>query len=645
MLIDLILKGISQWGGNLSDDPRVSDISDVFFELSSDLMCVSNLDGVIQRVNLRWKECCAPNNGKLASLSFFDLVHPDDLPIARTYYRHLLSGSQPTIIWSSAVEKLTPVVSFRLRHNDGSYIWLDWNAIYKPDLGYVCFVGRDVTEDLRRESYLTKLMDITGTGFWEIDLDTKQLYWSQTVHTIHETDPLTYKPALTDGLQFYHPDSLPILSAAIANQMATGEAYDLELKFITAKGNHRWVRAVSQTEMQDGKVIRCYGTFQDITSKIHRRNENKKLQDRVDLALRASNIGVWDLDLVTSNLVWDEQMYCLYGIDEMHFAGAYDAWTQSLHPEDRAMCEREYADALAGIKEFSPRFRIITPTGEIRYLAAVATVTRNEEGNAIRMLGVNWDVTDQEVIKAELLAQKLLAEKSDVAKSQFIANMSHELRTPLNSVIGFSARLLKNQQAYDERTVSSVESINKNGHHLLSLINDILDLSKMDAGHLNLKYTPVPSAFFFGSIFEDFRASIEDKGLDFHIDVQGEKTVYIDELRCKQVVLNLISNALKFTQVGYIAARVRTTDDELCFEIEDSGIGIRKDDQTRMFRRFEQFDEDSCFKIGYGTGLGLSISREIIRMHGGTIVLTSEYGKGSCFAVRIPIKPSHCQLE
>ena len=615
-----------------SEHQPLSYTDSVFFNLSSDLMCVTCERGIFAYVNTRWEECLGYD--QLVGSELFALVHPDDTLIANALYQSCLLQSLESL------QKSTPAITnfrFRLCCSNKCYLWIDWSAIRCNDGVYL--VGRDVTNELRRESYLSKLMDITQVGFWEIDLDTEELYWSDNVHVIHETDPSTYKPSLADAMHFYHSDSLPVLSAAVDRQLTSGESYDLELRFITSKGNHRWVRAISQTETQEGKVIRIYGTFEDITAKIKRREDHEKLKRRIDLALRTSNIGVWDLDVTnTENTVleWDEQMYCLYDISKADFHG-YQTWKSLLHPEDRPFVERAVAKTISERKDLSLCFRIVTRSGDVRYLEAMATLACNQVNDEVHMLGVNWDVTEQENIKAELLEKKMLAEKNDVAKSIFIANMSHELRTPLNSVIGFSSRLIKNADKYDERTMSSLSAINRNGHHLLSLVNDILDLSTLDAGHLSLKYTSISSAFFFRSIFEEFRAQIEEKGLVYRVEIQGDNNIKIDELRVRQVFLNLISNAIKFTSHGYIAVNISHADNNLMIAIEDSGIGIRQEDLSRVFKRFEQVHENGRINVGHGTGLGLAISQELVRMHGGSLSLVSEYKKGSCFTVSLPL--------
>lgn len=591
---------------------QLSDCADsVFFNLSSDLMCVTCERGMFSHVNAQWEKCLGYHHDQLIGSELFTLVHPDDALIVNSLYQACLLQSLESL------QASTPSIThfcFRLCRSDKCYLWIDWSAIRISDGSSVCLVGRDVTDELRCKSYLSKLMGITQVGFWEIDLDTEELYWSDNVHVIHETDASTYKPSLIDAIHFYHPDSLPVLSAAIDRQLRLGESYDLELKFITSKGKHRWVRAISQTEMQNGNVIRSYGTFEDIADKVARRAEHEKLKRRIDLALRTSNIGVWDLDIThTENqkLEWDEQMYRLYDIAKEDFHG-YETWKSLLHPEDQPSVERAIANTILEKTDLSLCFRIITRSGNVRYLEAIATLACNQANDEVHILGVNWDVTEQEHIKSELLEKKLLAEKNDVDKSTFIADMSHELRTPLNSVIGFSARLIKNANKYDERTKSSLLAINRNGHHLLSLVNDILDLSKLDAGHLLLKYTSISSAFFFHSIFEEFRSQIEENGLAYRIHVQG--------------------NAIKFTSSGYIEVKINH-DDNLMISIEDSGTGIRKGDLLRVFKRFEQFDNDDQFNIGHGTGL--AISQEIVRMHGGSIRVASEHQTGSCFTVHL----------
>ena len=606
-------------------DSDLPSIEDQFFNLSLDLLCIANFDGYFTRVNPQWSIILGFSAEQLLKQPFLNLVHPDD--------------RQSTLEATESLVEGNDVVNFinRYQHKNGNYLWLEWKARSDPNTQQIFAIAKDVTQSMRRDSYLEKLGQVTGIGYWEIDLDTNNLYWSERVHEIHETDAATYKPKLEDGIAFYHKDSIGELSAAVEKQMRTGEPYDLELKFITAKGNHRWVRAASQSEVVHNKPVRIFGAFEDITEKVEKKLETTRLKERIELAYKASNIGIWDLDLVKNHLVWDERMYKIYQIDKSDFNSAYDAWSSMLHPDDKTMSERAFDEAVGGIKDFDLTFRIITPNGETRYIAAIADIIKNEYGEPIRMLGVNWDVTLQELTNRSLREKTDLAEKSSQAKSLFIANMSHELRTPLNSIIGFSKRVMSSDEQYSDRVEKSLEVINRSGKYLLSLVNDILDLAKIDSGKYELNRSKVDLALFAKEVCEEHKTEVKEKGLTLDQSHLPKTILYTDPLRFKQILTNLLSNAIKYTSAGKVSVSLKSFANHVSLEVTDTGIGIKNEDMARLFKRFEQFDEHSLMKIGLGTGLGLAITMELVTLLGGEISVDSEYGKGSHFRVKLPI--------
>ncbi|GLS25607.1 PAS domain-containing sensor histidine kinase [Marinibactrum halimedae] len=610
---------------------------DPFFELSSELLCELSSAQEIVRLNKSWQAALGVDNQSPQATLFIRFIHPDD----QARVQEVL-----TLLFQCVGQQRS--FSARIRSAYGNYRWLECRAYAdvvcskstvssnSKEAIHAYLVATDVTEFIRKDSYLDKLSLATNMGFWEVDLDTKELYWSEMVHRIHETDPKTYHPRLEEGLSFYHPESIPILTEAIDRQLQTGEAYDLELRFITAKGNHRWVRTMSNSETQNGKAVRLYGSFEDITKKVEELRAVEALKERLELACEAGNIGVWDFDVPANHLIWDERMYAIYGVDAKSTEKTYSMWQTCLHPDDKDRAVNEYYLALKGEKEFSIRFRIITPGGVVRYIAAGASVFRNGNGEPIRMLGVNMDVTEEEQYKSELQQQRQLAEEMSQAKSIFISNMSHELRTPLNSIIGFSQRLLRSHQSLTGRLEESLKIINNNGHHLLQLINDILDLSKIDANKFELKKEKTNVTMIVQEVVESFAEHIEQKSLKVTTELDPFIYCMVDPLRFKQIAINLISNAIKYTEAGFVKVRLSEVSSGITLSISDSGIGIQEHDLSRLFRRFEQFDQNSESKVGHGTGLGLAITNEMVTLHGGSISVESEFGKGSCFRVYIP---------
>jgi len=247
-----------------------------------------------------------------------------------------------------------------------------------------------------------------------------------------------------------------------------------------------------------------------------------------------------------------------------------------------------------------------------------------------------------ELMQKALYKAKDEAERANRAKSEFLANMSHEIRTPMNAIIGFS-ELLKGRMT-DDKSREYLRGILTGGKNLLGLIEDILDLSKIEAGKMEIKWEPTDPHIFCEEMAQIFAVRTVEKGIEFLIEVSSElpRGLMLDEVRMRQILLNLIGNAVKFTEKGYVKLRVRTVDREadgsaldLIVEIEDTGIGIPESQQEMIFRAFQQQEGQNTRRFG-GTGLGLTITKRLVEMMGGSITLRSEPGKGSLFIVKLP---------
>ncbi|MDA3891822.1 MAG: ATP-binding protein [Salinivirgaceae bacterium] len=369
-------------------------------------------------------------------------------------------------------------------------------------------------------------------------------------------------------------------------------------------------------------------------------------EDRLHLATIACNIGIWDWDVVKNELSWDDSMYLLYGIRKEDFSGAYESWSRTLHPDDRQFVEDEIQAALRGEREYAPEFRIVQPDGAIRIIKAASQTFRKQNGKALRMIGTCIDITEQKQAVKEIKEAKAQAEQANQAKSEFLANMSHEIRTPMNAVLGYADLLSRVLE--DKTQKDYLESIKSGGKTLLTLINDILDLSKVEAGKLELTFDYVNTRSFFSEFERVFSFKIAKKGLEFIIDiVSGTPAgIYVDETRLRQIILNIIGNAVKFTQKGYIKLKVyienpqivkfsnEKTEEfiDLVIEIEDTGIGISKEFQDQIFEPFSQEQHERQFG---GTGLGMAITRRLLSLMNGTITIQSELNKGSIFQIKI----------
>ncbi len=372
----------------------------------------------------------------------------------------------------------------------------------------------------------------------------------------------------------------------------------------------------------------------------------QRSQERLYLATASARIGIWDWDVAANELKWDDRMYELYGIRAEDFGGAYDAWRSGLHPEDRVTGEAAIQLALKGEKDFHIEFRVVWPSGEIRDIEAHALVLRDGTGQPTRMIGANWDVTDRKRDQIALVEAKEAAEAANRAKSDFLSSMSHEIRTPMNGILGMTGLLLATTLQPEQKNYA--ETVRNSAEALLGILNDILDFSKVDAGKLELEVIPFDLHEALEEVLDLMAVKAREKQLELmlHYGQEAPRGFLGDPGRIRQVVLNLVANAIKFTDSGYVLVEVEHKDSpegevQMRVAVTDTGIGIPVEKQSSLFQRFQQLDSSTSRRYG-GTGLGLAICDELLKMMGGNLGLVSAESEGSTFffEISLPLQES-----
>ncbi|SMC20356.1 PAS domain S-box-containing protein [Andreprevotia lacus DSM 23236] len=410
---------------------------------------------------------------------------------------------------------------------------------------------------------------------------------------------------------------------------------------------------ISIGAMRVGQSYRYVGIVTDLTELQQQRESLLAARDQLLMAAEVAELGIWTWELDSNALDWNDRMYEFYDqpLSLRETGLSYLHWRDRVHPDDLPATEASLMAAVAGTGVYDPVFRVVRADGSVRHIQAGAQVERDAQGRALRVTGINRDITTQLEVETTLREAKEHADAASAAKSSFLANMSHEIRTPMNAVLGL-LQLLQHT-TLDARQQDYVTKTEVAARALLGLLNDILDFSKIDAGKLELD----PHPFELDAMMRDLAVVLsgnvgaKDIELLFTIDPSLPGSLVGDRLRIQQVMINLAGNAIKFTQSGEVLVGLRRASSTaatvtLEISVRDTGIGIAPEQLSRIFDGFSQAEASTTRRFG-GTGLGLAISRRLVELMGGRITVSSVPGKGSCFtfSLTLPLIESQAILS
>ena len=481
---------------------------------------------------------------------------------------------------------------------------------------------------------------MSGVGHWRLDVATNRVTWSDQVYHVHGLDPDEFDPNLGSAIDAYHPRDREVIAGVVQRAIETGEPYDVRLRLIRADGEARLVRTQGTPQRDEsGRVTALFGVFQDITEQEAslaraRKNEHRYrlLADNMaDVLARVKPDG-------HSNYI-SPAVEAILGYSRAEMFGT-TAQTYVLE-EDRPIFMGAMTEVLKTGENRRVQYRAVHKTGEHIWVETQLQRVENSKGEG-EVIIVIRDIRDRKVLEHDLMAARDRAEAAAKAKSEFLANMSHELRTPLTSVVGFAGLLGQSRTLGDEER-RYVERIAAGSEALLAVINDILDYSKLEAGAVELdphRFDPLALAQAGVELME---GQCRGKGLDLRLESDPDMPAGLigDSGRLRQVLLNFLSNAVKFTTQGGVTVTASCEPGThgqvwLSLSVKDTGVGVSDAQVEQLFDRFTQADASTTRTFG-GTGLGLAISRQLVEMMGGEIGAFGKPGEGSTFWFQVPL--------
>ncbi len=619
------------------------------FEHNADAIFVADTQtGMIVDANAKATELTGRSTEEILTLHQSQLHPPEELESITNKFRAAVTSPTPITVEANAL------------HKDGRKIPIEISTTFYTDPeGKQRIIGvfRNVSERKEAEEkiknvtiFLNAILDNAPAAIFAKDADTHNfIFWNKTSEKFFGLSKETVLGK--NDYDFFPAEQADFFWAKDTEAMSSKQPIDIPEESITTPDNNTLFLHTKKVPVADesGKAKFLLAVSEDITDRKKTEEKIKQSEARLKEAEKMAHLGHWDWDIMTNELYWSDEIYRIFGLEPQEFSATYDAFLNTIHPDDRDMVIKAVNSAIEGKNTYNIEHRIILPNGTIKTVHEQGDVAMDSSGKVLRMIGIVHDITERKEYEEALEKIKDAALGASRAKSEFLANMSHEIRTPMNTTLGVGELLRETNLTPEQKRY--VDMFQKSGEHLLNLINDILDLSKIESGHMELERID----FNLLSIIEHVRSILapktREKGIELLIDIDPFIPGYLigDPQKIKQILINLAGNALKFTQKGSILinAKLERTinrDVVLLFEIKDTGIGIPPDKLDKLFKSFSQVDSSTTRKYG-GTGLGLVISKKFIEMMNGHIWVESKVGKGSSFFFDIELEVSPIMIE
>lgn len=624
-------------GPRLIAERRLRESEGLFREIFAHApfgMCVGAFDGRFLQVNAPLCRMLGYSEAELLGRTVRDVSHPDDIDASYARLEQLRRDPSQCL----EAEK-------RYIHRDGHQVWARIKLSPVQDTSgeglYLVVHVEDISERKRTEAALQEselrfrnIADSSPTMLWVTDAQGSIQFVNRM---LLEFDGASLDQVHGSGWQaFLHPEDALRYVTAFERAVRERAVFRAETRVRRADGEWRWLGSYATPRFAPGgEFLGHIGLSSDITERLKAEQELRASEEKFRQLAENIREVFWMIPPSRKQVLYVSPAY--EQIWERSCENLYEnpmAWFEAVHPEDREHSYAEYLRQREG-EPLESIYRIHTPSGQEKWIRSRSFPIRDRDGQTIRVAGLAEDITERKRHEAELIQAREDADAANRAKSRFLANMSHEIRTPMNGVIGM-IQLLKDSRLSEEQQ-QYLAVAQDSARVLLALIDDILDLSKIEAGKIVLEYLSFSLHDVVDAVVQVLRVQARAKGLQFtaRVDAAIPPLVTGDAHRLRQVLTNLAANAIKFTERGEVALEValenlREGRATVHFAINDTGIGIRPEQVSRLFSAFTQADASTTRKYG-GTGLGLAISKQLVEMMGGTISAESAEGGGSRF--------------
>ncbi len=575
-------------------------------------------------------------------------------------------------VLSSREPKDIPEEPIHARNGETRYLHTRKIGIYDPEgkATHLLGVSIDITDHkraedalLREHDYATSLIEIAPVIILLLDTQGMIQHANPFFEQLsgYRLDEIRGKEWFATFLPTRDQARIRALfQAATHNEPTRGNINPI----VTRSGEERDIEWSDQA-MRDaeGKVTSVLAIGQDVTARSKMEQALRMSEERLNEAQRIAQVGSWELDLASGKLLWTDEIFHLFEIEKSQFGATYEAFLNAIHPDDRDSVNHAYTHSLETRKSYEITHRLLMRDGRIKWVHERCTSNFDPHGKPLRSVGTVQDITRQwqaeenlrqmnETLEARvaertsaLMRAKEEAERANSAKSEFLSRMSHELRTPMNAILGFGQLLesdMRNPLAPDQQ--DNIHEILHAGAHLLELINEVLDLARIESGRLELMPEAVPIRPLVDECVALMQSLAGQRNIQLTAETQGGCAVKADRLRLRQILLNLLSNAIKYNREGgsvEIACHLAPPS-RVRIEVHDSGRGIPPGEMTRLFKPFERIG--SAYDGIEGTGIGLALAKKLTEAMGGLIGVDSMDGKGSTFWIELPLAAAEAPI-